>query len=126
MMQLTNNPVWDGVEVRVVELRHALTGQTEKVQRYVFGVPEGRLDALRAQFPKANPENLFGRALDEDQTALSEHLPSGLKRPYRFVGARCTLPSPRPPADYTTTAGIRLWAEKPGFKMGDWDGRFRR
>ena len=81
MMKVTNNPAWDGVEVRVVELRHALTGQTEKVQRYVFGVPKGTLDALRAQFPKANPENLFGRALDEDQTALSEHVPSGLKRP---------------------------------------------
>jgi hypothetical protein len=34
-------------------------------------------------------------------TALSEHVPSGLKRPYRFVGARCTLPRPRPHADYT-------------------------
>jgi hypothetical protein len=59
-------------------------------------------------------------------TALSEHVPSGLKWPYRFVGARCTLPSPRPHADYTTPAGIRLWAEKPGFKLGDWDGRLRR
>jgi hypothetical protein len=126
MMKLTNNPVWDGVEVRVVELRRALTDQTEKAQRYVFGVPGGRLDALRARFPKANPENLFERALDEDQTALSEHVPSGLRRPYRFVGARCTLPSPRPHADYTTPAGIRLWAEKPGFRMGNWDGRFRR
>jgi hypothetical protein len=98
MMKVTNNPVRDGVEVRVVELRGALTDQTEKAQRYVFGVPEGTLDALRARFPNANPENLFERALDEDQTALSEHVRSGLRRPYRFVGARCTLPSPRPHA----------------------------
>ena len=126
MIKVTNNPVWDGVEVRVVELRRALTDQTEKAQRYVFGVPEGRLDALRDQFPKDSPENLFEHALDEDQTAISEHVFSGLKRPYRFVGARCTLPSPRPNADYTTPAGIRVWEEKRGFKMGDWDGRFRR
>jgi hypothetical protein len=127
MIKVTNNPVWDGVEVRMVELRRALTDQTGgKAQRYVFGVPEGRLDALRAQFPTANPENLFEHALDEDQTALSEHVLPGFKRPYRFVGARCTLPSPRPNPDYTTSAGIRLWEEKPGFKMGDWDGRFRR
>jgi hypothetical protein len=126
MMKVTNNPVWEGLEVRVVEVRGAPAEKSEKVRRYVFGVPESRLDALRARFPKANPENLFEHALDEDQTALSEHVPSGLKRPYRFVGARCTLPSPRPHADYTTPAGIGLWAEKPGFKMGDWDGRFRR
>ena len=126
MFKAPNNPVWDGVEVRVVELRRALSDQPEKAQRYVFGVPKGRLEALRARFPKANPENLFERALDEDQAALSEHLLSGLERPYRFVGARCTLPSPRPNADYTTPAGVRIWEEKRGFKMGDWDGRFRR
>ena len=52
MTKMANNPVWDGVEVRVVDVRRALADQTEGVQRYVFGVPEGRLAALRAQFPK--------------------------------------------------------------------------
>jgi hypothetical protein len=128
MTNMANNPVWDGVEVRVVDVRRTLADQTERVQRYVFGVPEGRLDALRAQFPKDSPEHLFERALNEDQSALSKQVLHGLETPYRFVfrGARCTLPSPRPDADDTTPAGIRLWEEKPGFKMGDWDGRFRR
>ena len=124
MIKVTNNPVWDGVEVRVVELRRALTDQTEKAQRYVFGVPEGRLDALRARFPKANPENLFEHALDEDQTAISEHVLSGLKRPYRFVGARCTLPSPRPDADDTTPAASAFGRKSGGLKWATGTGGF--
>jgi hypothetical protein len=121
MTHVTDNPVWDGVEVRVVDVRRALADQTESVQRYVFGVPEGRLEALRARFPKDSPEQLFERALNEDQSALFKHVLHGLEAPYRFVfsGARCTLPSPRPDADGITPAGIRLWEEKPGFKMGD-------
>jgi hypothetical protein len=128
MTNMTNNPVWDGVEARVVDVRRALGDKTEKVHRYVFGVPERRLNALRAQFPKENPENLFECALNEDQTAISKHVLHGLEMPYRFVfrGARCMLPSPRPDADYTTPGGIRIWEEKPSFRMGDRDGRFRR
>ena len=37
MTNMTNNPVWDGVEVRVVDVRRALADQTESVQWYVFG-----------------------------------------------------------------------------------------
>jgi hypothetical protein len=98
MTKAANNPVWDGVEVRVVDVRRALADQTEGVQRYVFGVPEGRLAALRAQFPKDNPEQRFERALNQDQSALSKRVLHGLEAPYRFVfrGARCTLPSPSP------------------------------
>jgi hypothetical protein len=127
MANVTDNPAWEGLEVRVVEVRGAPAEKSEEVRRYVFGVPESRLDALRARFPTANPEELFERALNEDQAALSKRVLQGLEPPaYRFVGARCTLPSPRPAPDYATPGGICLWEEKPDFSMGDWDGRFRR
>jgi hypothetical protein len=126
MANVTDNPVWEGLEVRVVEVRGAPAEKSERVQRYVFGVPQGRLDGLRARFPTDNPEELFERALDEEQAALSKHVLHGLEGPYRFVGALCTLPSPRPAPDYATPGGICVWEEKPGFSMGDWDGRFRR
>src|SRR5690348_1058907 len=114
MTNMTNNPAWDGVEARVVDVRRALADKTEKVRRYVFGVPEGRLEALRARFPTDNPEKLFERALNEDQAALSTHILEDFERPYRFVfrGARCTLPSPRPGPDYATPGGICVWEEK--------------
>ena len=51
----------------------------------MFGVPESRLDALRARFPIDNPEHLFERALNEDQAALSTHILEDFKTPYRFV-----------------------------------------
>src|SRR5690349_3664563 len=128
MTNMTNNPAWEGVEARVVDVRRALADKTEKVQRYVFGVPEGRLEALRAQFPTDNPEKLFERASNEERTAISKHVFHGLEMPYRFVfrGARCTLAIPRPGPDYATPGGIRVWEEKPTFRMGDRDGRFRR
>ena|SRR5690242_7880278 len=128
MANVTHNPVWEGLEVRVVEVRGAPAENDEEVRRYVFGVPEGRLEALRARFPTDNPEKLFERALNEDQAALSTHILEDFERPYRFVfrGARCTLPSPRPGPDYATPGGIRVWEEKSGFTMGDRDGRFRR
>jgi hypothetical protein len=127
MANVTDNPVWEGLEVRVVEVKGAPAEQGEGVRRYVFGVPASRLEALRARFPTDNPEERFERALNEEQAALSKHLLQGLEPPsYRFVGAACTLPSPRPGPDYATPGGICVWAEKPSFKMGDWDGRSRR
>ena len=120
--------MWEGLEVRVVEVRGAPAERDEKVQRYVFGVPEGRLEGLRARFPADNPENRFERALHEEQAALSTHILEAFKSPYRFVfrGARCTPPSPQPAPDYVTPGGICVWEEKRGFKMGNRQGRFRR
>jgi hypothetical protein len=128
MANVTDNPVWERLEVRVVEVRGAPAEKGEEVRRYVFGVPQGRLEGLRARFPTDNPEDLFERALNEDQAALSKHVLEGFEMPYRFVfpGARCTLPSPRPAPDYATPAGLCVWEEKPGFSMGDWQGRVRR
>lgn len=125
---MTDNPVWGGVEVRVVDVRRALADQTESVQRYVFGVSEGTLDALRAQFPKDHPEQRFERALNEDQSALSKHVPTDSRRltssssqaPAARFRARPLMPmTPRRQA-------FAFGRRSRGFKMGDWDGRFRR
>jgi hypothetical protein len=115
-----NRPVWYGMEERLVDIKHALTDQTEETQRYVFGVPKSRIESLRGRFPQLTPENLFEQVLDEDKAEISEHVLDGLKTSYKieFRGARCRLPWPRPEADYATRGGIRIWSEKPSFPMG--------
>ena len=108
------------MEERLVDIKHMSTDLIEETQRYVFGVPQSRIESLRKQFPKFTPENLFAEALNEDQAEISEHVLHGLKRSYKieFRGARCRLPWPRPATDYATRGGIGIWSEKPSFPMG--------
>ena len=108
------------MEERLVDIKHMSTDLIEETQRYVFGVPQSRIESLRKQFPKFTPENLFEEALNEDQAEISEHVLHGLKRSYKieFRGARCRLPWPRPATDYATRGGIGIWSEKPSFPMG--------
>jgi hypothetical protein len=109
-----------GMEERLVDIKHALTDQTEETQRYVFGVPKNRIESLQGRFPKFTPERLFEEALNEDEAEISEHVLDGLRTPYKieFRGARCRLPTPRPEVDYATRGGIGIWSEKPSFPMG--------
>jgi hypothetical protein len=119
MNELTDK-IWSGIEARLVDIKHALSGQTEETQRYVFGVPKSRIESLQGRFPKFTPENLFEQVLNEDKAEISEHVLHGLKTSYRieFRGARCRLPRARPAADYATRGGIGIWSEKPSFPMG--------
>jgi len=107
------------MEERLVDIKHALTDQTEETQRYVFGAPKNRIESLQGRFPKFTPEELFGQVLNEDKAEISEHVLHGLKTSYKieFRGARCRLPWPRPAADYATRGGICIWGEKPSFPM---------
>jgi hypothetical protein len=109
----------DGIEERLIDIKYASADQTEETQRYVFGVPESRIESLRERLPKFTPENLFEQVLDEDKAEISEYLFHGLKTSYKieFPGARCSLRSPRPEADYATRRGILIWSEKPSFPM---------
>lgn len=109
-----------GIEERLIDIKYASADQTEETQRYVFGVPESRIESLRERLPKFTPENLFEQALSEDKAEISEYLFHGLKTPYKieFRGARCRLPTPRPEVDSATRGGIRIWSEKPSFPMG--------
>jgi len=109
-----------GMEERLVDIKHALTDLIEETQRYVFEVPQSRIESLRKRFPKFTPENLFEQALNEDKAEICEHVLDGLKMPYKieFRGARCRFPIPRPEVDYATRGGIGIWSEKSSFPMG--------
>jgi hypothetical protein len=119
MNELTDK-IWGAIEARLVDIKRARADQTEEVQRYVFAVPESRIESLRERFPKFNPENLFEQVLNEDKSEISEHVLDGLKLPYKieFRGASCRFPRPRPESDYTTRGGVLIWKEKPSFPMG--------
>jgi hypothetical protein len=108
-----------GIEERLIDIKDASADQTEDRQRYVFGVPESRIESLRERLPKFTPENLFKQVLDEDEAEICEYLFHGLMTSYKieFPGARCRLRSPRPEADYATRRGILIWSEKPSFPM---------
>ena len=58
MNELTDK-IWGAIEARLVDIKRARADQTEEVQRYVFAVPQSRIESLRGRFPKFNPENLF-------------------------------------------------------------------
>jgi hypothetical protein len=109
-----------GMEERLVDIKHMSTDLIEETQRYVFEVPQSRIESLRKRFPKFTPENLFEQALSEDKPEISEHVLHGLKTSYKieFRGARCRLPWPRPTTDYASRGGIGIWSEKPCFPMG--------
>jgi hypothetical protein len=119
MNELTDK-IWSGIEIRLVDIKHALPDQTEEVHRYVFAVPKTRIESLRGRFPKFTPERLFEEALNEDEAEISKHVLDGLRMPYKieFRGASCRFPKPRIEADYTTRGGIFIWDEKPIFPMG--------
>jgi hypothetical protein len=119
MNELTDK-IWGGIEARLVDLKRARADQTQEVERYVFAVPESRIESLRPRFPKYTPENLFEQVLNEDKAEISEHVLGGLKIPYKieFRGASCWFPRPRPESDYTTRGGVLIWKEKPSFPMG--------
>jgi hypothetical protein len=108
------------MEERLVDIKHMSTDLIEETQRYVFEVPQSRIESLRGRFPKFTPENLFEEALNEDKAEISEHVLDGLRMSYKieFRGARCRLPIPRPEVDYTTRGGIGIWSEKSSFPMG--------
>ena len=118
MNELTDK-IWGGIEARLVDIKGALADQTEETQRCVFGVPKSRIASLGGRFPKFSPENLFEQVVNEDKAEISEYLFHGLKTSYKieFPGARCSLRSPRPEADYATRRGILIWSEKPSFPM---------
>jgi len=61
----------DGIEERLIDIKYASADQTEETQRYVFGVPESRIESLRERLPKFTPENLFEQVLDEDKAETS-------------------------------------------------------
>jgi hypothetical protein len=119
MNELTDK-IWSGIEARLVDIKRALTDQTEETKRYVFAVPKTRIESLRGRFRKFTPENLFELALNQDEAEVSEHVMDGLKMPYKieFRGASCRFPKPRIEADCTTRGGIFIWNEKPIFPMG--------
>jgi hypothetical protein len=119
MNELTDK-IWNGIETRLVDIKHALADQTEETHRYVFAVPKTTIESLRGRLPKFTPERLFEEALNEDQAGISKHVLGGLRMPYKieFRGASCRFPKPRVEADYTTRGGIFIWDEKPIFPMG--------
>ena len=51
--------IWSGIEARLVDIKHALAGQTGEMHRYVFAVPKTKIESLRGRFPKFTRENLF-------------------------------------------------------------------
>jgi hypothetical protein len=119
MNELTDK-IWNGIEARLVDIKHALADQTEEMHRYVFAVPKTRIESLRGRFPKFTPEMLFEEALNEDKAEICEHVLDGLKMPYKieFRDARCRLSIPRPEVDCATRGGIGIWSENSSFPMG--------
>ena len=45
MNELTDK-IWAGIEMRLVDIKHAATDQAAEAQRYVFGVPKSKLASL--------------------------------------------------------------------------------
>jgi hypothetical protein len=50
MNELTDK-IWSGIEARLVDIKRALTDQTEETKRYVFAVPKTKIESLRGRFP---------------------------------------------------------------------------